>query len=94
MPYIEVKATENRLADPAVRERLIAELTDAACRVFGSRCAPKLTAPKLTCGPRGCEPSPQPGIAGYAGTGRPSQRTPEALSAITKPTTVRELQLS
>ena len=42
MPYIEVKATENRLADPAVRERLIAELTDAACRVFGEDVRPHI----------------------------------------------------
>jgi phenylpyruvate tautomerase PptA (4-oxalocrotonate tautomerase family) len=42
MPYIEVKATENRLADPAVRERLIAELTDAACRVFGEDLRPNI----------------------------------------------------
>jgi 4-oxalocrotonate tautomerase family enzyme len=40
MPYIEVKATENRFADPAARERLIAELTDAACRVFGEDARP------------------------------------------------------
>lgn len=42
MPYIEVKATKNRLADPAVRERLIAELTDAACRVFGEDVRPNI----------------------------------------------------
>ena len=42
MPYIEVKATENRLTDPAVRERLIAELTDAACRVFGEDLRPNI----------------------------------------------------
>lgn len=42
MPYIEVKATENRLADPAVHERLIAELTDAACRVFGEDVRPNI----------------------------------------------------
>jgi phenylpyruvate tautomerase PptA (4-oxalocrotonate tautomerase family) len=42
MPYIEVKATENRFADPAVRERLIAELTDAACRVFGEDLRPNI----------------------------------------------------
>lgn len=35
MPYIEVKATERRFADPQDRERLIAALTDAACSVFG-----------------------------------------------------------
>jgi 4-oxalocrotonate tautomerase len=35
MPYIEVKATEKRFSDPAVSERLIAALTDAACKVFG-----------------------------------------------------------
>ena len=42
MPYIEVKATKNRLADPAVRELLIAELTDAACRVFGEDLRPNV----------------------------------------------------
>jgi phenylpyruvate tautomerase PptA (4-oxalocrotonate tautomerase family) len=35
MPYIEVKAVDRRFADPAVAERLIAALTDAACGVFG-----------------------------------------------------------
>ena len=35
MPYIEVKAVDRRFADPAVSERLIAALTDAACEVFG-----------------------------------------------------------
>lgn len=35
MPYIEVKAVDRRFDDPAVAERLIAALTDAACEVFG-----------------------------------------------------------
>jgi 4-oxalocrotonate tautomerase len=35
MPYIEVKAVDRRFDDPAVSERLIAALTDAACQVFG-----------------------------------------------------------
>jgi 4-oxalocrotonate tautomerase len=35
MPYIEVKAIDRRFIDPAVSERLIAALTDAACEVFG-----------------------------------------------------------
>jgi phenylpyruvate tautomerase PptA (4-oxalocrotonate tautomerase family) len=35
MPYIEVKAVDRRFSDPAVSERLIALLTDAACEVFG-----------------------------------------------------------
>ena len=35
MPYIEVKAVDRRFHDPAVSERLIAALTDAACEVFG-----------------------------------------------------------
>jgi len=35
MPLIEVKATERRFDDPAVNDRLIAALTDAACQVFG-----------------------------------------------------------
>jgi len=35
VPYIEVKATERRFADPRDRERLITALTDAACEVFG-----------------------------------------------------------
>jgi phenylpyruvate tautomerase PptA (4-oxalocrotonate tautomerase family) len=35
MPFIEVKAIDSRFADPAVAERLITALTDAACQVFG-----------------------------------------------------------
>jgi 4-oxalocrotonate tautomerase len=35
MPYIEVKAVDRRFDDPAVAERLIVALTDAACEVFG-----------------------------------------------------------
>jgi 4-oxalocrotonate tautomerase family enzyme len=35
MPFIEVKAVDRRLDDPAASERLIAALTDAACQVFG-----------------------------------------------------------
>lgn len=35
MPVIEVKAFERRFEDPEVAERLIAELTDALCRVYG-----------------------------------------------------------
>lgn len=35
MPYIEVKAVDQRFTDPAVSKRLIAALTDAACEVFG-----------------------------------------------------------
>ena len=35
MPLIEVKAFERRFADDEVAERLIAELTDAMCAVFG-----------------------------------------------------------
>ncbi len=42
MPYIEVKATERRFSDPAVAERLIAALTDAACQVFGEDARPSM----------------------------------------------------
>jgi 4-oxalocrotonate tautomerase len=35
MPLIEVKAVDRRFEDPAMNERLIATLTDAACQVFG-----------------------------------------------------------
>lgn len=35
MPLIEVKATDRRFDDPAMNERLIAGLTEAACQVFG-----------------------------------------------------------
>ncbi len=35
MPYIEVKAVDRRFEDPAVAQRLIEVLTDAACEVFG-----------------------------------------------------------
>ncbi|MDA8291656.1 MAG: tautomerase family protein [Actinomycetota bacterium] len=42
MPYIEVKATERRFADPAACERLIAALTDAACQVFGEEARPDI----------------------------------------------------
>jgi 4-oxalocrotonate tautomerase len=42
MPYIEVKATDRRFSDPAVAERLIAALTDAACEVFGEDARPSM----------------------------------------------------
>jgi 4-oxalocrotonate tautomerase len=42
MPYIEVKATERRFSDPAVAERLIAALTDAACAVLGEDTRPSM----------------------------------------------------
>lgn len=42
MPYIEVKATDRRFTDPAVAERLIAVLTDAACEVFGEDARPSI----------------------------------------------------
>jgi 4-oxalocrotonate tautomerase len=35
VPLVEVKAFERRFADEEVAQRLIAELTDALCRVFG-----------------------------------------------------------
>ncbi len=35
MPYIEVKAVDRRFEDPAVSQRLIEALTDAACGVLG-----------------------------------------------------------
>jgi 4-oxalocrotonate tautomerase len=35
LPLIEVKAFDRRFEDDAVAERLIAELTDAMCSVFG-----------------------------------------------------------
>jgi 4-oxalocrotonate tautomerase len=35
MPLIEVKAFERRFEDPDKTERLIANLTDALCDVFG-----------------------------------------------------------
>lgn len=35
MPLIEFKAVDRRFADPAVAERLITQLTDAACEVLG-----------------------------------------------------------
>jgi 4-oxalocrotonate tautomerase len=42
MPYIEVKAVDRRFHDPAVSERLIAALTDAACEVFGEDARPQI----------------------------------------------------
>jgi 4-oxalocrotonate tautomerase len=42
MPYIEVKALDRRFDDPAVAERLIAALTDAACGVFGEDARPQI----------------------------------------------------
>ncbi len=42
MPYIEVKAVDRRFTDPAVSERLIAALTDAACEVFGEEARPSI----------------------------------------------------
>jgi len=42
MPYIEVKAIDRRFSDPAVSERLIAALTDAACGVFGEDSRPSM----------------------------------------------------
>src|ERR1022692_1413597 len=42
MPYIEVKAVDRRFDDPAVSERLIAALTDAACQVFGEESRPQI----------------------------------------------------
>jgi phenylpyruvate tautomerase PptA (4-oxalocrotonate tautomerase family) len=42
MPYIEVKAVDRRFSDPAVSERLIAALTDAACQVFGEDSRPSI----------------------------------------------------
>jgi phenylpyruvate tautomerase PptA (4-oxalocrotonate tautomerase family) len=42
MPLIEVKATDGRFSDPAVSERLIAALTDAACSVFGEDARPSI----------------------------------------------------
>jgi 4-oxalocrotonate tautomerase len=41
MPYILVKAVDRRFQDPAVSERLIAKLTDAACEVFGEETRPQ-----------------------------------------------------
>lgn len=35
MPLVEVKAFERRFADDGTAQRLIAELTDALCRVLG-----------------------------------------------------------
>lgn len=35
MPYIEVKAVEQRFEHPESARKLIAALTDAACTVFG-----------------------------------------------------------
>jgi 4-oxalocrotonate tautomerase len=35
MPIIEVKAFDRRFDDPKATERLIANLTDALCDVFG-----------------------------------------------------------
>ncbi len=40
MPLIEVKAVDRRFDDPAVNERLIATLTDAACQVWGEEARP------------------------------------------------------
>jgi phenylpyruvate tautomerase PptA (4-oxalocrotonate tautomerase family) len=42
MPYIEVKAVDRRFDSPAVSERLIAALTDAACQVFGEDARPDI----------------------------------------------------
>jgi 4-oxalocrotonate tautomerase len=41
VPYIEVKAVDRRFDDPAVSERLIAALTDAACAVLGEETRPQ-----------------------------------------------------
>ncbi len=35
MPYVEIKAFEQRFEDETVAPRLIAALTDAVCDVFG-----------------------------------------------------------
>jgi phenylpyruvate tautomerase PptA (4-oxalocrotonate tautomerase family) len=42
MPLIEVKAVDRRFDDPAMSERLIAALTDAACQVFGEESRPQI----------------------------------------------------
>ena len=42
MPLIEVKAVDRRFGDPAMNERLIAALTDAACEVFGEEARPQI----------------------------------------------------
>ena len=42
VPVIEVKAVERRFDDPAMNERLIAALTDAACQVFGEEARPQV----------------------------------------------------
>lgn len=42
MPYIEVKATDRRFADPTVSRQLISALTDAACEVFGEEARPQI----------------------------------------------------
>jgi 4-oxalocrotonate tautomerase family enzyme len=43
MPLIEVKATDRRFADPAAVKRLIEELTDAACKVWGEDARPSIS---------------------------------------------------
>jgi 4-oxalocrotonate tautomerase len=40
MPLIKVNATDRRFTDPATVGRLIAALTDAACKVFGEDARP------------------------------------------------------
>jgi 4-oxalocrotonate tautomerase len=37
MPIVEVKAFEQRFADPAISERLIEKLTNAVVEVFGEQ---------------------------------------------------------
>lgn len=42
MPFIEVKAIDERFEDPETAKRLIAKLTDAACEVFGEGARPQI----------------------------------------------------
>jgi phenylpyruvate tautomerase PptA (4-oxalocrotonate tautomerase family) len=42
VPVIQVKAVDRRFDDPAVNERLITALTDAACQVLGEDVRPQI----------------------------------------------------
>lgn len=42
MPFIEVKAVDQRFKDPESAKSLIAALTNAACEVFGEDARPSI----------------------------------------------------